>query len=52
MPCHIISTDIDECHSNNGGCQQNCINTAGSYKCSCHDGFVRNQDLKTCSSKT
>ena len=25
--------DIDECHTNNGGCQGTCINTEGGYSC-------------------
>jgi len=31
--------DIDECRSNNGGCQHNCHNTVGSYRCSCRAGY-------------
>jgi len=38
--------DIDECAVNGGtaDCEQLCINTVGSYKCGCRDGFkLRNQ---------
>ena len=34
--------DIDECNSN--PCEQMCINTAGSYRCSCHSGYIQNQN--------
>ena len=41
-------TDINECSHGNGGCQQPCVNTAGSYKCLCEQGFLLNQDRKSC----
>ncbi|KAI6658474.1 hypothetical protein LOD99_15274 [Oopsacas minuta] len=31
--------DINECEIDNGGCQQNCENSIGSYECSCYSGF-------------
>lgn len=31
--------DIDECATNQDNCSQNCLNTIGSYKCSCRAGF-------------
>lgn len=31
--------DINECSVNNGGCQQKCINSPGSYACSCNIGY-------------
>ncbi|XP_078571570.1 uncharacterized protein LOC144859154 [Branchiostoma floridae x Branchiostoma japonicum] len=31
--------DINECSSNNGGCDHNCENTVGSYDCTCRDGY-------------
>lgn len=36
--------DVDECHMTEGVCSgpnERCINTLGSYKCECNDGFVR-----------
>ena len=35
------STDIDECASGTHDCSSValCLNTAGSYNCSCHDGY-------------
>ena len=34
-----VLIDIDECNAKNGGCQQLCTNTLGSYYCSCNIGF-------------
>lgn len=31
--------DIDECESNNGGCEDKCVNTEGSFTCACRPGF-------------
>ena len=28
-------SDINECSTNNGGCDDDCANTIGSYSCSC-----------------
>lgn len=32
-------TDVNECSTNNGGCEQDCVNTIGSFKCSCRLGY-------------
>ena len=40
--------DEDECAKNNGGCQQSCNNTIGSYMCFCNDGFVLHENLHDC----
>ena len=34
-----LATDIDECLNSNGGCEQNCTNTPGSYQCECEPGY-------------
>ncbi|XP_062576062.1 adhesion G protein-coupled receptor E1-like, partial [Saccostrea cucullata] len=39
---------IDECSSNQHLCTQRCINTQGSYRCSCTDGFQLRSDNTTC----
>ena len=36
----LVETDIDECASDNGGCEQNCHNNNGSYTCSCNTGYA------------
>lgn len=35
----LLSSDINECESNNGHCEQHCHNTQGSYRCSCEEGY-------------
>lgn len=41
-------TDINECDLENDGCQQICINTNGSYNCSCNPGYTLNTDGQFC----
>lgn len=43
-----IYTDIRECDTNNGGCEQTCINTIGSFRCECRSGYILNSDGQTC----
>jgi len=40
--------DINECLANNGNCGQNCINTAGSYYCTCNTGYQLLSDKHRC----
>ena len=44
----LAITDEDECQNNNGGCQHTCVNTVGSYICSCREGFVLQKDKHSC----
>uniref|UniRef100_H3AK94 Matrilin 2 n=1 Tax=Latimeria chalumnae TaxID=7897 RepID=H3AK94_LATCH len=39
----------DLCAENDHGCEHLCLNTGGYYVCQCFEGFVLNDDLKTCS---
>ena len=49
MKCsHAVCTDVDECQNNNGGCEQNCTNTVGSFFCNCVDGFLLGANLLGC----
>ena len=43
--------DVDECESDNGGCAQICINTVGSFECSCAAGYSLSVDNATCEGK-
>ena len=36
----ISSSDINECDTINGGCEQICTNTIGSFACSCEPGYL------------
>ena len=40
--------DYDECSVQNGGCQHTCRNTKGGFNCSCNEGFILHEDLKSC----
>ncbi|XP_017286746.1 epidermal growth factor-like protein 7 isoform X1 [Kryptolebias marmoratus] len=42
-------TDVDEC-SGRQPCVQQCVNTAGSYRCACGDGFRLAGDGRSCQS--
>lgn len=44
----LFFLDVDECLSNNGGCQQICVNTMGSYECQCKEGFFLSDNQHTC----
>uniref|UniRef100_A0A674GY17 Growth arrest specific 6 n=1 Tax=Taeniopygia guttata TaxID=59729 RepID=A0A674GY17_TAEGU len=39
--------DVDECRTENGGCNQLCLNKLGSYQCSCYSGYAL-KDSKIC----
>lgn len=34
-----IILDIDECKTGQHDCQNQCVNTQGSYQCTCQTGF-------------
>lgn len=40
---------IDHCAQEDHGCEQLCLNTEESFVCQCSEGFLINDDLKTCS---
>ena len=41
--------DINECSTNNGGCEQRCNNRVGSYSCGCNAGYSLDSDQRGCS---
>ena len=41
-------TDINECSDSNGGCDDDCINTIGSFYCECDSGYTLQTNGKTC----
>ena len=44
----LIFADIDECKSDDHGCEQVCFNTHGSYECMCREGFTLAENEYTC----
>ena len=50
--CHGIlcssCTDINECAVNNGNCQHICLNTEGSFSCSCTFGYGLDSNSRSC----
>ncbi|CAL1537017.1 unnamed protein product [Lymnaea stagnalis] len=41
-------SDVNECENKNGGCQDICTNTVGSYYCSCRNGYILQSDQRGC----
>ncbi|XP_053408335.1 uncharacterized protein LOC123559761 [Mercenaria mercenaria] len=46
---NLCEKDVNECSIHNGGCQDACINTDGSYHCGCYDGRQLKPDGRSCS---
>ena len=44
----VPNIDVDECKLNTSRCDQICNNTAGSYTCSCNEGFLLHNDGYNC----
>ena len=40
--------DLNECNTGNGGCNQICTNSIGSFLCSCNSGYNLAADGRTC----
>lgn len=42
-------SDVDECATSSETlCPHICVNTLGSYRCECHEGYIREDDGKVC----
>lgn len=44
----VVTYDEDECAVGSDECEQICINVIASYECSCFDGYILNEDKRTC----
>nr|XP_023021404.1 tolloid-like protein 2 [Leptinotarsa decemlineata] len=44
----VFFSDMDECAINHGGCQHDCMNTLGSYVCTCHNGYTLHENGRDC----
>ena len=40
--------DVNECLSDNAGCDHTCMNTEGSYECLCNTSYILAADNKAC----
>ena len=47
----LFFSDINECQTSNGGCNQTCINTVGSFQCFCDIGYTLASDNLGCDGK-
>ena len=45
---YLYVADINECETDNGGCQHICFNTYGSHFCDCRQGYHLLEDNITC----
>ena len=48
---NFTPADVNECETNNGECTQLCTNSDASFSCSCEEGFILQDDQKTCKGK-
>lgn len=48
----VTAAGVDHCAQQDHGCEQLCLNTEESFVCQCSEGFLINDDLKTCSSES
>uniref|UniRef100_A0A8D2MM21 EGF-like domain-containing protein n=1 Tax=Zonotrichia albicollis TaxID=44394 RepID=A0A8D2MM21_ZONAL len=50
--CALLPADINECSLNPLLCAFRCINTFGSYECTCPSGYALREDRRMCRGKT
>ena len=44
----LDDVDINQCETNNGGCEQTCTNLVPGYHCGCYTGYSLAPDELTC----
>ncbi len=44
-----VSSDINECLTDNGDCEHTCTNTEGNFSCSCNIGYDLDSNRFNCS---
>ena len=47
----LYFTDINECNTDNGGCDHNCTNKVGTFSCNCSVGYMLDTNGLSCFSK-
>ena len=47
-PLYFLHLDVDECVLGSDNCEQDCMNTFGSFLCSCGTGYRLNEDGHSC----
>ena len=47
----VILADINECDSDNGGCEQICTNANGSFACNCMVGYLLDENGFNCTGR-
>ena len=48
LSTQLLFTDVDECATNNAGCEHDCYNSPGSYSCNCNEGYEVHEDQHQC----
>ena len=48
---YLRVNDINECRTNIHLCEQTCVNTLGSFRCDCKQGYRLMQDGRSCEGK-
>ena len=48
----LSTSDYNECQLDCHGCAHECVNTYGSYKCTCRVGYELESDKHNCTGKT
>ena len=44
----MATIEINECASSSSPCEHSCTNTDGSFQCSCNNGYLLDDDGRSC----